>query len=390
MKKITIGLFNDSFYPMIDGVVSVVDNYARYLSKYANVIVFAPRYTGKKYDDSKLPYKVVRCASVKLPFIDYSLPMPKLDIEFNIELSKYKLDIVHIHSPFTLGKLGISYAKKHKVPVIGTMHSQFKKDILRAVNNNLIADILTKKLIIDVFEKCDECWAVNEAISKLYHEDYHYKEYPLVMNNATEMLPIPVDNKTYIKLKNKYKNKENIFLFVGRINKLKNIFFIANSLEILKKQNFNFTMIFVGSGQDEKELKDYINKKNLTKNVVFPGRITNREELACYYKLADLLLFPSMYDASSIVQLEAASQSTPTVFIEGSATSSTCTDKVNGFISKPTKEDYAKYIKEIMLDKKLYKEVSKNAHKDIYITWDKQLKNVYKRYLELIDKKEGK
>ena len=37
MKKITIGIFNDSFYPMIDGVVMVVDNYAKRLSKYANV-----------------------------------------------------------------------------------------------------------------------------------------------------------------------------------------------------------------------------------------------------------------------------------------------------------------------------------------------------------------
>ena len=54
-KKITIGLFVDSFFPMTDGVIMVVDNYARRLVKYANVIVFAPKYR-KKYDDSKLPY----------------------------------------------------------------------------------------------------------------------------------------------------------------------------------------------------------------------------------------------------------------------------------------------------------------------------------------------
>ena len=39
MKKITIGLFIDTFFPMIDGVVMVVDNYAKELSKYANVII---------------------------------------------------------------------------------------------------------------------------------------------------------------------------------------------------------------------------------------------------------------------------------------------------------------------------------------------------------------
>jgi hypothetical protein len=38
--KYTIGLFCDSFFPMIDGVVITVDNYAKRLIKYANVVVF--------------------------------------------------------------------------------------------------------------------------------------------------------------------------------------------------------------------------------------------------------------------------------------------------------------------------------------------------------------
>ena len=78
-EKITIGLFIDTYYPMVDGVISVVDNYATRLSKIANVIVFAPKFCGKDFDDSKLPYKVVRCNSIKAPIIDYSLPIPRLD-----------------------------------------------------------------------------------------------------------------------------------------------------------------------------------------------------------------------------------------------------------------------------------------------------------------------
>lgn len=60
-KKLTIGMFTDAFYPMLDGVIMVVDNYARRMSKFANVIVFVPEFPGKTFDDSVLPYKVVRC-----------------------------------------------------------------------------------------------------------------------------------------------------------------------------------------------------------------------------------------------------------------------------------------------------------------------------------------
>ena len=143
-KKITIGLFTDVFYPMTDGVVMVVDNYAKRLMKYANVIVFAPRYIGKEFDDSIFNYKVVRCISLKVPFIDYSLPIPKMDNKFIQELKNYHLDIVHIHSPFTVGEAGITYAKKNNIPVVGTMHSQYKQDFLRAVRNDYFATTLNK------------------------------------------------------------------------------------------------------------------------------------------------------------------------------------------------------------------------------------------------------
>ena len=66
MKKLTIGIFEDSFYPMTDGVISVIDNYAKRLAKKANVIMFVPGYK-EKYNDSKFNYKVVRCKSIKTP-----------------------------------------------------------------------------------------------------------------------------------------------------------------------------------------------------------------------------------------------------------------------------------------------------------------------------------
>ena len=38
-----------------------------------------------------------------------------------------------------------------------------------------------------------------------------------------------------------------------------------------------------------------------------------------------------------------------------------------------------------MEDEKLYKKVSNEAYKKVYITWDKQIKNVYNEYLKVID-----
>ena len=388
-NKVTIGLFIDTFFPMIDGVTMVVDNYAKRLTKYANVIVFAPEYPKAQYDDSKFLYKVVRCKSVKMPIIDYSLPMPKIDKEFMHELNNTKLDIVHIHSPFTIGKIGVEYAKKNNVPAIATMHSQYKKDFLRAVKFEPLANLLTK-VIIRQYNKCDECWAVNSEIAKIYYEEYKYKKLPKVMGNATDMKLVENMEQAKKLINEKYNISpdEKAFLFVGRINNLKNVFLIANSLKILKeKYNPKFKMLFVGSGQDEDELKSIIDKNNMNQDIIMCGKISDRELLANIYARADLFLFPSLYDASSIVQIEAASQKTPTLFVEGAATTATITENVNGFISQNNEENFAEKINEIINNKALYDSVCENVYKDIYINWDSQVSKVFDSYMEIISER---
>lgn len=390
MKKLTIGLFNDSFFPMADGVIMVVDNYARVLSEYANVIVFVPKYTGKEYDDSIFPYKVVRCNSLKVPFLDYSLPIPKLDRKFEKELDKYKLDIVHIHSPFTMGEIGLKYAKKHHIPCIATMHSQFKQDFEKAVKSEFLAKKLNNKLI-KLFNKCDECWAVNKEVARIYYEEYGYKCMPRVMNNATEMEPVDDVKKAHEFINKRYniKKDEKVFLFVGRINTLKNILFIADSLKAVKEKDpkLKFKMLYVGAGQDEEKLMNKIAQCNLQNDAFLCGKVTNRKELAYYFSRADLFLFPSVYDASSIVQIEAASQGTPTVFLKNTATAATVTDNVNGFLSDYTVGAYSDKIIEIMHNKELYEKVSKNAYIDLYKTWKQMVDKAYELYKEFIEKK---
>ena len=390
MKKITVGLFNDSFFPLTDGVIMVVDNYARRLSNFCNVIVFVPNYLFSKFDDTTLPYKVVRCYSVDVPFLDYSLPIPKLDYKFIRNLNKYKLDIVHIHSPFSLGVAGLKYAKRHHIPCIATMHSQFKQDFKRALKSEMLANKFTYRLM-KVYNKCDLCFAVNKEVARIYFEEYHYKTMPRVLLNATDMETIENNNKTYKGLDKKYNIKwnEKVFLFVGRLNILKNILFIVDSLSVLKKKkpSLKFKMLFVGVGQDEDKLKERKKELNLEKEVLLVGKIEDRIELASIYKRADLFLFPSVYDASSLVQIEAASQKTPGVFLKNTATSSTITDNVNGFLSDETVGAYSDKIIEVMENKGLYKKDSDNAYYDLYRSWDKAVEEIYEIYKDLIDKK---
>ncbi len=384
MNKINIGLFIDTFYPMIDGVVIVVDNYAKRLSKYANVYVFAPSSPGEIYDDKKFNYNVIRCKSLGLSFIDYSLPIPDLDSTFKNELKGIKLDIVHIHSPFTIGRMGINYAVKHNIPLVATFHSQYRQDFYRSTKSQLLSNQMTKAMI-KMFNKCDECWTMNNAIAELFFKEYGYKTMPKIINNATDMELIENPKESNNKIDEMYgiKKDEKVLIFVGRINKLKNIDLIVESLRFIDK--IKYKMIFIGTGQDERYLNLLVEKYNLKDKVIMCGRILNRKILAEYYRRADLLLFPSMYDSNSLVQIEAASQKTPTLFVKNSVTSYNIKDNINGFIEENNSKLYAKRIEKIFDDEKKLKEVGERAYKDIYITWDEEVERIYKEYLRLIE-----
>ena len=60
-------------------------------------------------------------------------------------------------------------------------------------------------------------------------------------------------------------------------------------------------------------------------------------------------------------------------------------DNHNGFISDNNSIKYAERIEEILKDKETLKEVGENAFKELYISWDDEVKYIYDEYLRLIE-----
>ncbi|MBP5332576.1 MAG: glycosyltransferase [Bacteroidales bacterium] len=377
-----VGLFIDTWYPMVDGVIKVVDNYARRLVNYCEVVVFCPETRGfSREDDEKLPYKVVRCHSVPIIGYDYDLPTPALDPLFEAQVISSGIDMVHIHSPFSVGTAGLLYAKLHRIPVVATLHSQYKQDFEKPLRTDLALKLVMGR-IMGVFNACDECWAVNAGIKDLYEKEYGLTAPCKVRLNATDHKPVE-DKEEAARIVNQtygIPSGATVFLFVGRINFIKNIDFTVRALARAKELGLgNFRMLFAGKGQDEDKLVQLVKEQGLTDEVIMCG-LTDKPMLERLYSRAKLFLFPSLYDANSLVQIEAACQGTPTLFLEGARTAATVTPGVNGYVSAPGEDNYARAILDILADEEGYQRVSAAARRDLYLNWDDVVREVYKDY----------
>ncbi len=376
-----VGLFIDTWYPMVDGVIKVVDNYARRLVKYCDVVVFCPD-TGNVGRD--FPYQVEQCSS--LPFItnDYSIPLSAMDPVFDARLIRSGIDLVHIHSPFTVGMAGLAFAKLHQLPVVATLHSQYRQDFEQNLHLKL-STVIAMDGIMRVFNACDECWAVNGGIKDLYQQEYGLTAPCKVRLNATDHVPVADPAAAALEVNQKYgiPADATVFLFVGRINFIKNIDFTVRALARAKELGLrNFRMLFAGRGQDEEKLAALVQELGLTEEVVMCG-LTDKPMLEKLYSRASLFLFPSLYDANSLVQIEAACQGTPAVFLEGARTAATITPGVNGYVSPASEDAYARTILAILADKDGYARVSAAAREDLYLSWDDVVRDVYADYLRL-------
>lgn len=381
--KLNIVFFCDTFYPIVDGVIKVMDNYMLRLCKTCNVVACVPKHKGRT--PKSKDYVVVGASSLYIKGLNYDLALPDFDSDFQNILKYLRIDIIHSHSPFYMGGYAIKLAKKKKIPIVTTFHSQFKRDFMQATKN----EGLTKMLLSNImrrFNESTEVWTMTHKTLQTL-QSYGFYGNCQLMPNATEM-KYPDNPQDYINLVNQHFNlnpDENVMLFVGRLVEQKNILFIVDTLKIAKQKGLKFKMFFVGSGPSEKKLLTKILEEDMQDDIILTGKIMDDMLFQGMYLRADLFVFPSLYDASSIVQIEAAANKTPTIFLEGSVTSGDVVDNVNGYICKNDVNAFADRLIEIFSDKQKLKQLSEQCYKDNAISWDAIIEKALNRYIFLIE-----
>ncbi len=117
-----VGLFTDSYLPRRSGVVRAVEAAGRSLRLRGHqVSIIAPAYPG--YTDADPD--VVRLPSISAPrHPDFPLAVPYSGSQLR-RLRGLRLDVVHTHSPFLLGGVGMWVARTRRCPIVFTYHTLY-------------------------------------------------------------------------------------------------------------------------------------------------------------------------------------------------------------------------------------------------------------------------
>ena len=118
-----VGFFTEVYRPVVNGVVASIDALADGLRERGHqVYCFAPRVPG--YDEADGP--VFRMPSLPLPHsAPYRLTLPLVSRR-NLNTVIKRLSVVHVHSPFVTGWMGLRYARRYGMPLVYTYHTQLE------------------------------------------------------------------------------------------------------------------------------------------------------------------------------------------------------------------------------------------------------------------------
>lgn len=379
-----IGLFNESFPPVMDGVAVCVQNYARWMQeKVGGVSVITPNKAGANY--KQYPYEVLDYMSVPVPFRHpYVTGIAQIDPVFRAKLARRKFKLVHAHSPFSSGLMAAQVAKNQGIPLVATFHSKFKDDFLKVVPSEMLVDQAIK-LVMEFFERADEVWVPQASVEDVIRE-YGYKGQVEVVDNGSDLVADYPDS--YFADARKALGiapDDFVLLFVGQHIWQKNTRFIIEGLERIK--DLPFKMFFVGTGYAADEMKQLVENKGLGDKVTFTGMITERERITRYYAASDLFLFPSLYDNAPLVVREAAALHTPAVMVEGSTAATILRDGENGFLVQNRLDSFEALLRRLIADRALVRRVGVNASHSIVRSWEDVVEEVIDRYNALIARK---
>lgn len=384
MDKIKMLQMIDTYYPTVDGAINVCNSYAEELNKIATCdLASASAARADKYVDSK-DFKVIRCAATAAPD-KYRYAHPFTDSKFKKQLESGGYDIIHCHSPFSIGKYAVSLGKKMNIPVVLTLHTKYYSDFFRVTHSKFLSNLMVK-YIISTYNKADSVWTVSNASMQTLR-DYGYKGKIEVIRNGTDYT-YPDNPQELIDKINQTHNlagKKNVFFFVGRMAMYKNLKLLADALKIVKEAGKDFTMLFVGGGFDLEEFKKYVFELGLDDKCIFTGQISDRTLLQGYYLRGDLMLFPSTFDMASISKVESAAHKKPSLVIKDSCSAEEVVDGQNGFLCEENAESLAKRICELCDKPEYLKTVGEEAYKTLYRTWEDVAAEVYAKYLEIIE-----
>lgn len=289
------------------------------------------------------------------------------------------LDIPHVHTPHSLGKLKKLEMQVEKVPPT-KLKPMYRYHVRIAIEQK----IMTKAHAVVVI--CE-----TSRIQILEHYIVDFEKIHVIYPG--------IDTQNFNTKKNNVDKRLNLLqnsvLTVSRLVPAKGIDRLIEALSLIKnKIDFH---LYIGAelgeskSQEELEtrenLQTLIKRYKMTKMVTFIGHVPHDSVLPAYYRHASVFVLASRYEPFGLTTLEAMACGAPPIVSHVAGSKEVIVDGLNGFIvDSGNRKALADTIHKLLKDSKLQTKIAQNAAFTVqeHYSWDKIVEKFIQLYTKLV------
>lgn len=327
--RLRVGLFTDSFLPSPNGVANSVYLTQRELNRLGHdAWVIAPQHPEAPAHEDR----VLRYPSVAYQFFDeYRISLP-------IGPRVPRFDVIHTHTPITIGGWGNFLAHRRGVPHISTYHTHIE-GYTHYVPGATVLDRVThisRRLVRAFYDRADLVIAPSHAIEQLlaaYHLPVPVQVIPTGIDvDLLDDAPAPPGAPHA-----PWPEGVGRILTVSRLGREKELPLLLQAVARIAV-HAQVHLVVIGSGPDEAELRRHAEALGIAGHVTFLGRVPYTE-IGGYFRRAQVFALSSSTETQSLVLLEAAACGLPTVAARALGAQEQVEDGVTGFLTEPGNVD---------------------------------------------------
>jgi glycosyltransferase involved in cell wall biosynthesis len=337
----------DQYEPMVGGVPTVTRELARGLAERGHAVeVLAPSASGRSGTRpgpggaAAGQLTVAARRSVRWPwYADQRLGLLSPSAAREL-IDGFAPDVVHVHSPLTLGAVARSAARRRHVPVVYTNHylpanvhpTAGKADRAGRATRaaGALFDVGFYGYVTGFANRCARVTAPT-ATALLLLRDHGLRAPSQVVSNGVDLDAFsPGEADESLRRRYGLPAGPPLILSVGRLSPEKRADVLIEAVAALG----DAVLALAGSGPDEERLRALAARLGVAERVRFLGFIPGAD-LPGLYRLADVFAIASEAELQSLVTMEAMASGLPVVAVNAGALGELVHPGENGFLTRP-------------------------------------------------------
>jgi len=346
--SLRIGLFTDTYAPQVNGVSISLQLVSEGLQRRGHqVTIFAPRFPGYKDDNPDV---------VRLPSLKY-LNNPPLYVAVlgtprsTWSLTRKHFDVLHAHSPVTVGLLAYLTASTKNLPLIYTYHTSIMDytHYLKVIGGTGVIRHAARWFSATSTNLGDQIVVPSPKFYRLLLEQEVTKPIHVIPNGIDLSMFQEAKNIGKFKAKLGAKAGAPILLSVGRIAPEKRLDFLIDAFTRIADQFPDARLVFAGDGSSLADLKDHAAATKVNDRIHFLGMV-DRAELPDILHDGTIFLSASTTEVHPISVIEAIASGLPMLAVQDEAFEGMLEEGENGYQVPLDVDAFAKKLTEMLND----------------------------------------